>query len=413
MNLEKHNLHWKEGFTYPFEKKRALFAHLVQQMDKRPIIALSGLRRTGKTILLKQLINALVQEKAVLRTNILYYSFDEEQPKIESIISEFERVTNCNVQKEKLFIFLDEIQKLDDWQNQVKFYYDTTNIKFVVSGSSSLFIRRKVKESLAGRCFESYLAPLSFREFLMFRNKTELIEKPLLYLSELKKELSAYEKRQFVEVVSETEEYVAEYVKSILEKVLYIDIPNVFPIENVALLHQLMKIIAAQPGMIIEYGSLAQELGINRITLSNYLFYLEEAFLIKKEYNFSRNRLTSEKKSKKFYLSCTSFFPYLCPEVPESKLVENLIAVESGCRFFWRTPTKDEVDFVREDGDSFHPIEVKWKPRVQDKELRSMVKFCMKFGVHSGTVITKEAEEKRSIKGLTLCITPAWRFLLI
>lgn len=415
MNLEKHNPHWKEHFVYPFEVKRDLFARLAQQVNNRLVIAISGLRRTGKTVLLKQLITFLINEQEVPRRNILYFSFDEEQPKIENVLREFEKITSQDIKQGKFFIFLDEIQKLEDWQNQIKFYYDNYSLKFFVSGSSSLFIRKKVKESLAGRCFDFYLPPLHFREFLLFRGKKELLEKPSLFVSELEKELGSYMKRQFIEVVSEPDDFVAEYVQSILEKVIYIDIPNVFVVENLELLRQLMKIIAAQPGMIIEYESLSKEMGMNRTTLSNYLFYLEEAFLIKKIYNFSKNRLTSEKKAKKFYLNCTSFFPYLCPDIGESLLVENLIALETGSRFFWRTPSKEEVDFILEENTSFFPLEVKWKQVILPREFRGLIKFCRKFQVCRGGLISKNIEEKKTVyldgSEVTIEVLPAWKWL--
>jgi len=417
MNLEKHNPHWKEEFFYQFDTKRTIFDKLIKNINNRQIIAISGLRRTGKTILIKQLINFLIKNKAVDRTNILYYSFDEEQPKIEEIINEFERLNSFNKNKTKIYVFFDEIQKLEDWQNQIKYYYDNFDIKFFVSGSSSLFIKKKIKESLAGRSFDFYLSPLSFKEFLVFRKKEELTKKYKLFPAELKKEFSLFIKRQFIEVINTNEEFISEYAKSILEKVVYIDIPKVFTIENQDLLLRLLKIISSNPGMLIEYENLSKELGINRTTLSNYLFYLEEAFLIKKLYNFSKNRLTSEKKSKKFYLNSTSFFPYLCSEIDESKVIENLIAIETNSKFFWRTPFKDEIDFVLETTyGKLCPIEVKYKNMIGDKETKGIIKFCIKFKLNKGTIITKELEEKRVFfkdnKKVEIEFVPAWKFLL-
>jgi len=395
MNIEKHNQHWKEGFSYQFPINRDIFNKLSNNIKNRQIITISGLRRTGKTVLIKQLINLLIKEK-VSRTNILYFSFDEEQPKIEDIINEFEKVTNIDKNKTKVYIFFDEIQKLEDWQNQIKYYYDNFNIKFFVSGSSSLFIKKNAKESLAGRSFDFYIPPLSFKEFLIFRKKEELIKKNKLFKEEIKKEFSLFVKRQFIELVNENEEYISEYIKSILEKVIYIDIPKVFSIENNDLLLRLMKIIASNPGMIIEYENLSKELGINRTTLSNYLFYLEEAFLIKKVYNFSKNKITSEKKAKRFYLNSTSFFPYLNPDADESKIIENLIATETNSKFFWRTPQKDEIDFILEDK-KIYPLEVKYKEKISNNDIKTVIKFCKKFKLNEGIIITKNDKKVKNI----------------
>lgn len=416
MNIEKHNPHWKKDFFYTFELHRNLFDKLVKNISNRQIITISGLRRTGKTILMKQLINFLIKEK-IGRTNILYYSFDEEQPKIEEIINEFEKLANTSKNKAKLYVFLDEIQKLEDWQSQIKYYYDNFSIKFFVSGSSSLFIKNKAKESLAGRSFDFYLPPLGFKEFLIFRKKEELIKKEKLFQDELKKEFGMYLKRQFIETINENEGFISDYVKSILEKVIYIDIPKVFTIEHNDLLLRLLKIISSNPGMIIEYESLAGELGINRATLSNYLFYLEEAFLARKIYNFSNNRLTSERKLKKFYLNSTSFFPYLCPEIDESKLIENLVVTYLNSNFFWRTPQKYEVDVILKNNDEVIPVEIKYKEKIINKDMKNLLRFCRKFGAKEALMITKDKIgeskfESGNKKNVKIKFIPAWKFLL-
>ncbi|MDP3027857.1 MAG: ATP-binding protein [Nanoarchaeota archaeon] len=424
MNLEKHNLHWKDNFFYKYSLSRAIFSELKKNLDNRQVITISGLRRTGKTVLMKQLIDFLIGE-GKNRENILYFSFDEEQPKIEEIIKEFEKIANINISKTKIYIFLDEIQKLDDWQDQIKYYYDNFNIKFFVSGSSSLFIRRQVKESLAGRSFDFHLSPLNFKEFLIFKNKEQLLKNLKMFKDEIKKEFDLYSKKQFIEVIDKDEEYTSEYVKSILEKIVFIDIPKVFPIDYQDLLIRLLKIIASNPGMIIEYENLSKELGINRITLSNYLFYLEEAFLIKKIYNFSKNMLTSEKKSKKFYLNSTSFFSYLNSGVEESKLIENLVAIETDSKFFWRTPFKDEVDFILVESGSdikqnveanILPIEVKYKNNIADKDMKTIIKFCVKNNLSKALLLSKDIEENKIIskdsKKITIKIIPVWKWLL-
>jgi len=87
--IEKHNFHWKEGFFYNFPKKRKLFNKLVKEVKSQQIISLIGLRRTGKTTILKQLIDYLIQKK-VKREKIILYSFDENQPKIADIIQDYE-----------------------------------------------------------------------------------------------------------------------------------------------------------------------------------------------------------------------------------------------------------------------------------------------------------------------------------
>lgn len=418
--MEKYNFHWKEGFFYNFPKKRFLFNDIVKEIESKQIISLIGLRRTGKTTILKQVIDHLIKSKKVKREYILFYSFDEEQPKIEEIITEYETKLGKEILdiKDKSYIFLDEIQKLKNWQNQVKYYYDNyQNIKFFVSGSSSLFIKKHTQESLAGRIYEFVLNPLSFEEFLIFKNKKQMLKKKNLFEDTLKKEFLSYQKRQFIEIANKSEERVAKYIKTMIEKIVYQDIPKIFPIENEELLMRILKIIASNPGMLSDYGSLSKELGISRVTLSNYFFYLNESFLIKKLYNFSRNMLTSEKKMKKFYLTTTSFFPFLNNEIDESKLIENLIVAFVDAKFFWRTPQKYEVDVILKEKSKIIPIEVKYKEYISKKDTKNLLRFCEKFNVEEAVMITqsKSNEEIFKLKSgakIRIKFIPVWKFLL-
>jgi len=418
--IEKHNFHWREGFFYEFPKKRKLFDEIVKEIKTKQIVSISGIRRTGKTTILKQLINHLIKSEKNERENILFYSFDEEQPKVEEIVREYETMIGRDIFKSKnrFYIFLDEIQKLKNWQNQIKYFYDNyKNIKFFISGSSSLFIKRHVQESLAGRIYEFVLNPLSFEEFLIFRDKEELIKKSNLFQDSLKKEFSSYQKRHFIETINESEEKTGNYIRTLIEKVVYQDIPKTFPIEHEELLLKILKIIASNPGMLSDYESLSRELGINRVTLSNYFFYLEESFLIRKLYNFSKNMLTSEKKMKKFYLTTTSFFPFLNNEINEDKLIENLVVMSVDSKFFWRTPQKYEVDIVLAKNDEIIPIEVKYKKNITKKDTKNILRFCEKFNAKKAVIITKDKskeeeftlKDKRKIK---IQFIPAWKYLL-
>jgi len=418
--IEKYNFHWRRGFFYNFPKKRFLFNDIVKEIESKQIISLIGLRRTGKTTILKQVIDHLIKSKKVKREYILFYSFDEEQPKIEEIVTEYETKLGKELLciKDRIYIFLDEIQKLKNWQNQMKYYYDNyQNIKFFVSGSSSLFIKKHTQESLAGRIYEFVLNPLSFEEFLIFKNKGQMLKKKRLFEDTLKKEFLSYQKRQFIEIIDENEERVAKYIKTMIEKIVYQDIPKIFPIENEELLMRILKIIASNPGMLSDYGSLSKELGISRVTLSNYFFYLNESFLIKKLYNFSRNMLTSEKKMKKFYLTTTSFFPFLNNKIDESKLIENLIVAFVDAKFFWRTPQKYEIDVILKEKSKIIPIEVKYKEYISKKDTKNLLRFCEKFNVEEAVIITqsKSNEEIFKLKSgnrVKIKFIPAWKFLL-
>ncbi len=392
------NKHWKEGFFYPFPEKRELYQQLAASLERRYIISVVGLRRTGKTTLLKQLINKLIQE-GVPRQEILLYSFDEEA-ELQTVINEYVKISSQDMDKKKIFLFLDEIQKLPDWQNKIKIYYDHyPNLKFVVSGSSSLFIRKK-SESLAGRIQEFWLPPLSFCEFLQFRGKRELIEKQALFAAQLVQELEMYAGRQFIEIINENKESADAYLDTLIKKIIFEDIPQVYPLEQPQVLLKLFKIIASNPGLLIDYHNLSSDLGINEKTLSNYAHYMEMAFLVKKIYNYSKNQLTSEKKLKKIYPLASSF----C-QAEISKIMESLVVTQLDCSFFWKRT--HEVDCVLIEKKKLIPLEVKYSGRIKESDLKGLKKFMEEFATE-GVVLTKNLEKKEG----KIQYIPIWKWLL-
>ncbi len=112
----KYNRHWEKDFFYPFPKKRKIFKNLIAFLDKREIIELTGLRQVGKSTLIFQLINHLINLSQD-RFHILYFTFDEEVLKIDELFENYFKQTGIDYKKEKIYCFLDEIQKLPNFQN--------------------------------------------------------------------------------------------------------------------------------------------------------------------------------------------------------------------------------------------------------------------------------------------------------
>jgi len=409
LNLLKYNRHWEKGFRYPFPKKRRIFSKLVSLLPKKQIIEITGLRRVGKTTLFFQLINHLL-DKGIDPFSILYFTFDEEKPSLDSLFQDFSRQTGKNFKKEKIFVFLDEVQKLPDFQNKVKIYYDLyPNLKFFLSGSSSLFLKKKKQESLAGRVFSFVLPPLDFEEYLFFKNRKEILKKPLLFKEEIEKEFETFLTSQFIESIflSKSEEK-KEYFTSIAKKIVFEDIPTVFPVENPEILWQIVKVIAQKPGILINYQSLGSDLGISNKTVSLYLYFLEESFLVRKLYNFSGNFLASEKKLKKYYLASPSFSAALGDFNQLGLLGENFLLSVKDVRFFWRDPYKHEVDFV-DVQKGILPIEIKYQEKIDKKDTKNLFLFLKKFGSQQGIIFSKSMEEKKLvIKDKTVMVKPVF-----
>ena len=406
--LVESNPWWKARFEIEF-KERSVYKEVQPFLRMPHIIAFTGIRRAGKSTIMHKLIQDSISNGADPRS-IVYFSFDEfRETDIREIISEYEKLTSKNF-GDNCTMFLDEVQKIQGWENQLKRLYDIYKgrARFIISGSESLFIKKKSEETLAGRIFEFKVNTLSFREFLSFKgfkyDNIEVYSKELLRLfDEFMLSLG------FPELISANDPAVVrKYVKGITEKIIYGDIPKIFKVEDPSILESMTNVIMESPGEIINIQEIAQNLGISRHTASNYLQYLESAFLIRKLYNFSRNRRKVEKKLKKYYPEIVST-ELLFKDDPlyRSRVFEWLIVKSIDAEFFWRDAYKNEVDIVIPKRTPL-PIEVKYG-KIDPK---GVYVFLSKFKARHGYIISHREEGALESADYKITIVPAYKFLL-
>lgn len=407
--------HWwklgqvKEDFALPY--KRQLFKKIVEYIEVRQIIGLVGLRRVGKTTLFYQFIEYLIENKTDVK-NILYFSFDESKYEIREILKFYEgNIMKGKIDNEKTYVFFDEIQKLEDWQNKIKIIYDTyPKIKFFISGSASINILLPAKESLAGRVFYFELDLLSFEEFLELRGKdiSEIKRNPELWKKEIRIELNNYLLKPMPEIVNASEEIAKKYLKeSVIEKVILRDLRGLFEIKEIDIIEKLINVIASEPGLIINLDDLSKDFGVSRQVLSNYLYYLQCCFLIKKLNNFRGSFKASSRKLKKYYLYNPCFSIALSsPE--RGRLIENLVAFKIKTDYYWREREK-EVDFILKNK-TILPVEVKYKNQIKKNEIKGLLHFMDKFKVKKALIINEDKEGKETIKGKKIAYIPLWKW---
>ena len=408
--LQDSNPWWKEEFKVEF-KNRDIYEKIKKFLPLPQMIAFTGLRRVGKTTLMFKIVEDYIRNGFDPR-NIIYFSFDEfRATEIRVVMKEYEALLEKDFRKGNYLLLLDEIQKLTNWEDQLKRIYDTfnKNLKIIVTGSESLLIRNKSKETLAGRLLDFKVETLSFKEFLLFRGvKFEPIG---LYEKELSRLFNEFVVTLgFPELVNIKDKgIIKKYVKeSIVEKIFYIDIPRLFKISDASVLEPLLNIFLEEPGQLLKLSDLAKELKLSRQTLSNYLSYLEESFLLRKLYNFSKNRRKVERKLKKYYPTLISVdLLFKDDDLSKSRVFEWFMVNQLKPEFFWRDPYKKEVDIVLVD-DKISPIEVKYG-RI---DLAGLSAFMRKFKVSQGYVISTREEREQKIDNKTISIIPAFKFLL-
>lgn len=424
--LVKQNPWWKNETTSLPEFERDLLQELDKYLRYKQILAIIGLRRVGKTILMKQMIQKLHAPK----NNLCYISFDDidfqKYTIAEDLINYFLEFSDKTTMR---YLFLDEIQKLPNWADLIKTCYDTEeNLKIILSGSASLELTIN-KETLAGRILTFHLPVLTFKEYVRYfkmeyKLKTEefirmydlnFANKKEKYRDLFKEYLIKGAFPELLNVNLTEKDYIKKYIKeSVIEKSIT-DIARLVK-EDEHIIYDLFRLLANSNARLFEIVNLSSILNVNRNRVSQCINLLEKSFLIKITYNSTKSVAKQIRASKKQYSAHSSLvialleYPF---EVIDTEivgyLVESVIANTLEKPLFYRTPQKDEVDFVV---DKKLPIEVKYQSQITNDDLKSLLKFCKKFHKNKGIIITRDLLERRKVDNTEIIFIPAWYFLL-
>lgn len=430
---------WWEGKEFPVPQyRRRIFADVQKYMRTKQIIAIVGLRRVGKTVLMMQIIKDLIKSG---KENVFYFLFDEliaQSPEVLEDVLDYYLKT---VAKDgKKYIFLDEIHKVPYWQDILKRFYDTRgDIKFIVSGSASLQIK-KSKESLAGRIFDFYMPILTFPEFIELNGLK--IEKAEMEFNKLKNVYDAnihkkplleqmflqyIFKGAFPEIAKEDdEEIIKNYVRSsVVEKIILEDIPSVFSVKRKDILSSILEYCSKETSSLLDITKLASILNMNYQTVRSYIFYLQNSFIIDIVYNYSKSVAKQLRKNKKIHIAHPSIAitimryskDILGIDEVVSKYAESMVFQHSKLISekisFWRTPQKEEVDIILEKNNKLLPVEVKYKSIIDSGDLKSILNFMKKFKVDTGIIVTKDLFDKKIFGRKKIVFIPTWLFLSI
>lgn len=429
--LERLNPWWIElhdqipEFTQP---RLNIYSQVWQRVIGNNLItALVGLRRVGKTTILKQIIGDLISSGRFGKYKILYFSFEEyvlrQQPEYLSQLIEYQL---SKYPKQQLIFLLDEIQYVDYWNVILKKYWDLYPelLKFVISGSSGLFIRTHAHESLAGRILETQVFPASFGDFLQFKHGDTHAPTGLFQAVRFPNEVEI--QSRFLEYLSYGEFPVLfklpsehdrrEYLQSwVIGKIVEYDLPKYKRIIRGSKLKILTEALLHRPGQLIELQNLAQDIQLSRSTLETYLGLLEQTFLIHQVYNCESGFRTRKNRSRKIYPISVNSYTVDTGEFELGYAVETYVASYLRRRrldfYFWRQRAGKEIDFVINDGSIALAIEVKYQNQIRDSDLKNLVYFCQKNQIYKAIVVSKYPIESKMLEGVEIKFIAAYNLL--
>ena len=391
--------------------EREMEDKIYSELQEDIITGLIGLRRTGKTTLLKMIIEKLLKDVDPIR--ICYFSFElAEEIKIRNLINTYSE----EILKEpygsydkKVYFLFDEIQKVDDWGNHLKSVQDRNfNIKFLITGSSSMNITKGAGESLVGRIKIHRLNPFTFKEFLHY----EGIKAPDMMIDDLNypKDAARYrikfkeymDKGGFPELYNTRSK---NYLKQILDLIFFRDIVEIFPVKRTDVLKGIFKRISEKSGQRINFTSLANDLNTQFRTVKDYIQYLSDSFLIEKSISLEKDHIKTMRKNPKVYVSDHSFANlYGTQEGLKAETVafNHLRTIEQP-----RYNKEPEVDIVLpEEKNAF---EIKYSSKVDKRDAKNMLKLPEEYSLF---LVTKERYEEWIIEGRKVRLVPLWLLTL-
>jgi predicted AAA+ superfamily ATPase len=256
-------------------------------------------------------------------------------------------------------LLIDEIQYLDEPTKLIKIFHDHyPQVKLLLSGSSTFEMKRKLRESLAGRMITFVLYPLSFEEFLFFKEKKYVLgsENSKTINDELVPLAEEYIKfGGFPQIVLEPlEEKKKVYLSQIINTYIRKDIRDIGNIRDISSFNKLLEVLASQSGQLLNISELSNTLRINQETVRNYMDLLENTFILKRITPFHKNLRSELTKNPKIFMLDTGLMHLLWlkefPKVIHGNVFETFVFLEllkSGQKVnFWRTANKQEVDFI-------------------------------------------------------------------
>ncbi|MCC7534345.1 MAG: ATP-binding protein [Bacteroidia bacterium] len=357
---------------------RIAYKQLLPHLKNKHVTVITGMRRVGKSTALKFLLEQVKHDNKI--------AFDCERievrtlfnrPNYESIIDEL-KLMGLNFLK-PCVIALDEIQLIANLPSFVKYVYDTYGVKFIVTGSSSYYMKNLFSESLAGRkrIFEMY--PLSFSEFLQFKKSAN---------NELDKyAMKPYNTAWYNRYKDLYEEYIRfggfpevvlqkkisdkrELLKDIINSYIELDVKLLSDFSVSDELYRLIKLLAARVGSKVDYTKLGSIAGLHRHKVNTYMQLMESTYLIYLVSPFTRNIDKEVSQQPKIYFSDTGIINELAgTQLSSGQLFENAIAAQlkrKGEIQYYQKKTGQEIDFIFNANTA---IEVKETAIEQDKKV--------------------------------------------
>lgn len=346
---------------------RILERSLSEKLFGSKAIVLIGPRQVGKTTLIRNLLKGKE-----------YLFLDGDDITVRNILDKANTEQLRQLIGNHTIVFVDEAQRIANIGITLKIITDQfKEVQLLVSGSSALEINNQTREPLTGRKWEYELFPVSWSEFeneVGVLKSQQLLETRLLY-------------GMYPDVITHLGEEI-DILRELTNSYLYKDLLALSTIRKPEVLEKIVKALAHQIGSEVSLNEVAQLVGVDKNTVSNYIDLLEKGYVIFKLPSFSRNLRNEIKRNQKIYFYDTgirnaliSNFSPLNNRNDLGAIWENFLIAERYKKlrytkslanaYFWRTAAQQEIDYVEEVGGTLHGYEFKWNPAARLKGIKT------------------------------------------
>lgn len=283
--LSAYNRFWTSG-TIQAGIDRMILTNCLRQVETKEIVVLKGIRRSGKSTLMAQIIKHLIRKgvppMSILRVNLEepLFSVDYSLDLLEQIYRTYRETSNP---AGRCYLFLDEIQNVPRWEQWVRARSDTENIKIFVTGSSSQVLSPEIGTKLTGRQISFTIFPLSFQEYLHFQDMPLGTEQEYYaHKASVRKAFTDYlQYGGFPEVALKSDFEEKELLlKQYFEDIIYRDVVARYEIRDTLTLKNLAVYLLTNIGNLTSINKLKNSFGISQDKVENYWSAIVESYLL-------------------------------------------------------------------------------------------------------------------------------------
>lgn len=392
--------------------RRELLDDILKWFNDQRTIVLTGIRRCGKSTLLKQ----IMQNKS----EWCYVNFEDERL-LDFKAQDFESLNEVLMEIYGIpkVYFFDEIQNVDKFESFVRRLQDEGR-KVIITGSNAALLSKEFGTKLTGRYKSFEVYPFSFGEFLTF--KKIYLEKNDFYVAEKKVALT----KLFEEYLLSggLPEYLKnndrEYIRTVYENILYKDIIARYSIKKEKLIKELVNILATNATSKFTYNSLKNVLGLaNAMTIKEYISYLSNSYLFFEMLKFSYSLKQQLNSPRKIYL-IDSAFNQVCGvnfTPNKGKILENLvfIGLKRNGKDAYYYSNKNECNFIIKDGTKIIgaiQVALSLDSKNKEREIKGLLEAINYFKLKEGIILTLEQTEDLIIDKKKIKIMPVFKWLL-